>query len=110
MGGVSACNKLKSSVRVVRVQRIENCHLWRRYSTYRSQMLTEMRQHGVRPCSLDSVLPEVFEDFAMQFGGLDTSVAETFLFHGTSFETAVKVALEGFDFRLSRPGYYGHGT
>jgi hypothetical protein len=32
------------------------------------------------------------------------------LFHGACRKTAAKVAMEGFDFRLSKPGYYGHGT
>merc|ERR1711988_1656627 len=42
--------------------------------------------------------------------GVDAALGKWFLFHGTINETAVKISLEGFDFRLSKPGYYGHGT
>mmetsp|Transcript_101151 Transcript_101151/g.193826 ORF Transcript_101151/g.193826 Transcript_101151/m.193826 type:complete len:137 (+) Transcript_101151:1-411(+) len=38
---------------------------------------------------------------------MDSSMNEYCLFHGASFETAVKIAQEGFDFR---PGDYGRGT
>jgi hypothetical protein len=38
------------------------------------------------------------------------ALSECILLHGTTFDTAVKVVMEGFDFRLSNAGYHGRGA
>ena len=35
---------------------------------------------------------------------------EVYLFHGTRLDNAIKIALGGFEFRVSKAGAYGMGT
>lgn len=108
--GASECDVFRNNVKVVRVLRVENWNLWRRYAGYRGQMKSELHKSGIHPGPIEPPIPEALQAFPAQYGGLDAGVQENYLFHGTCCETAVKVAMEGFDFRLSKPGYYGHGT
>merc|ERR1712137_1407423 len=95
--------------KVVRVLLIENWHLWCRYSSYRSNMRNGMNKYAIHAAPVDPALPSALQTFPTRYGNLDEEVSEWYLFHGTPFANAVKVAMEGFDFRLSRLGFYGRG-
>merc|ERR1740117_215733 len=84
----SRCNEMKAKLRVVRVLRIENWHLWVKYNSRIQQMKSEMCKHGIR--SVDPLpVPDALRGFPQHYGGTDASVNESFLFHGTSFTAAV---------------------
>jgi hypothetical protein len=70
----------------------------------------DLHKYNTAPESINPLLNESVEEFNKS-KAVDAGANETFMFHDTSFETAVKVALGGFDFRLSKEsGYYGQGT
>ena len=109
--GASSCSEFKDSVKVVRVLRIENWHLWAKYRSHVHQMKQDILKYGLAIAKVEPPLPEtLLVSLPNVDVDLDAAVGECFLFHGTAHETAVKIAHEGFDFRLSKPGYYGHGT
>eukprot|EP00928_Gymnodinium_smaydae_P014654 TRINITY_DN15397_c0_g1_i1.p1 TRINITY_DN15397_c0_g1~~TRINITY_DN15397_c0_g1_i1.p1 ORF type:complete len:649 (-),score=77.86 TRINITY_DN15397_c0_g1_i1:204-2150(-) len=110
--GASDCTTFKEKVRLVRVLRIENWHLWQKYQRNLEHLKRDMLKYGVKTTPIDPPLSKDLVEFSLKYCQcrLDTALNESFLFHGTTYETTVKIALEGFDFRLSKPGYYGHGT
>jgi hypothetical protein len=72
------------SATIIRIQRIQNKKLWRRYQN------------------------EV-DDVASKYGGREHA-AELYLYHGSKFtapETIYKSSEEGFDTRFARAGYWG---
>lgn len=108
---LSLCNVFKKGVQVARVMRIENWHLWMKYCDYVRQVRRDLQKYSISAQAPEPVLPSCLRDLAGKHGGLDSGAGECFLYHGTSLETAVKIAHEGFDFRLSKTGgYYGLGT
>eukprot|EP00411_Alexandrium_monilatum_P028901 CAMPEP_0175384036 /NCGR_PEP_ID=MMETSP0095-20121207/28134_1 /TAXON_ID=311494 /ORGANISM="Alexandrium monilatum, Strain CCMP3105" /LENGTH=505 /DNA_ID=CAMNT_0016682439 /DNA_START=36 /DNA_END=1551 /DNA_ORIENTATION=+ len=110
VAGATACNVFQSGVQIMRALRVENWHLWSKYCSHRQQVKFDLAKYGLAVDAAALRLPAAVVSFELWQGDCDASVGEHFLFHGTVFETAVQIALEGFDFRLSRPGYYGQGT
>jgi len=78
--------------------------------SYKRQIKNELRQREISIESIEPPLIDAFCNFSNMYGGVDTSVNECHLFHGTSTSIAATIAMEGFDFRLSKPGFYGKGT
>lgn len=107
--GSSKCTEFKN-MKMLRRLRVENWQLWRKYVGFVRELKAGLHKYGTAPESINPLLTESVERFNKS-KAVDAGANETFMFHGTSFETAVKVALEGFDFRLSKKsGYYGQGT
>eukprot|EP00927_Polykrikos_kofoidii_P039378 TRINITY_DN33785_c0_g1_i1.p1 TRINITY_DN33785_c0_g1~~TRINITY_DN33785_c0_g1_i1.p1 ORF type:complete len:586 (-),score=97.57 TRINITY_DN33785_c0_g1_i1:58-1815(-) len=107
--GQSDCDKFRAKMKVHCLFQIENWQLWRRYKSCLQLVKEDIEKFGVEPASITPLLTEALVEFG-EARGVDMGVNEVFMFHGTSFEAATKVALDGFDFRLSEPGYYGRGT
>eukprot|EP00929_Paragymnodinium_shiwhaense_P096936 TRINITY_DN58691_c0_g1_i1.p1 TRINITY_DN58691_c0_g1~~TRINITY_DN58691_c0_g1_i1.p1 ORF type:complete len:591 (-),score=86.12 TRINITY_DN58691_c0_g1_i1:155-1927(-) len=107
----SGCDdcKVPLKFRLIRALRIENWRLLAKYGSHKEQMKQDLGKHGIHVDS-STLMSQIPEELADSLGRLDSGVSESFLWHGTSRETAVKIAHEGFDFRLSEPGYYGRGT
>eukprot|EP00928_Gymnodinium_smaydae_P089122 TRINITY_DN73123_c0_g1_i1.p1 TRINITY_DN73123_c0_g1~~TRINITY_DN73123_c0_g1_i1.p1 ORF type:complete len:401 (-),score=24.32 TRINITY_DN73123_c0_g1_i1:228-1430(-) len=106
----STCDTFKRNLKLVRVLRIENWPLWQRYKNHHDQVKRDLRYDAnVKP--FEPRAPETLEDFAAicNCSTLDTQTNESLLFHGTSYDNAVKIAEEGFDVRQGKPGYYGRG-
>lgn len=103
------CGDFKSKLRIARVLRIENWHLWSKYCAHKQNMRHDFVQHGIQVGTVEPPLGDALQEFARECEA-DSSMNECFLFHGTEYRVAVQVAFEGFDFRLSKAGYYGHGT
>eukprot|EP00929_Paragymnodinium_shiwhaense_P013947 TRINITY_DN121799_c0_g1_i1.p1 TRINITY_DN121799_c0_g1~~TRINITY_DN121799_c0_g1_i1.p1 ORF type:complete len:533 (-),score=70.21 TRINITY_DN121799_c0_g1_i1:192-1790(-) len=103
--GASECDLCRDRLKLVRVLQIENLRLLAKYRSCKEHMKLDLAKYSIHVSS-----PAPSSSLADDLGGLDDEVAEGLFFHGTSYETAVQIAQEGFDFRLSRPGYYGRGT
>ena len=103
----STCNNFKQRVRIIRVLRIENWNFWRKYSNHIRTMKRDFAAHAIKVTALD--VPPPLQEL-QQLHHLDEVLNECYLFHGTTLAKAVHIAQQGFDFRLSNPGYYGHGT
>eukprot|EP00928_Gymnodinium_smaydae_P046156 TRINITY_DN30753_c0_g1_i1.p1 TRINITY_DN30753_c0_g1~~TRINITY_DN30753_c0_g1_i1.p1 ORF type:complete len:647 (-),score=63.46 TRINITY_DN30753_c0_g1_i1:100-2040(-) len=110
--GASVCDMFKANVRLTRVLRIENWHLWQKYKSHAEQVKRDMLKYGIAVKPVNPCLPKDLDELPASCceGRLDAAINEHLLFHGTTYDTAVKIAFEGFDFRLSKPGYYGCGT
>ncbi|CAK0893772.1 unnamed protein product [Prorocentrum cordatum] len=108
--GASICDKFKTNAKVVRVLRIENWHLWAKYQNHLQQVKGDLLKLGVVVEPVEPALPAALSNLPDQCGCMDVAVGEQMLFHGTDHETAAKIALGGFDFRLSKPGFYGQGA
>eukprot|EP00930_Biecheleria_cincta_P084306 TRINITY_DN73798_c0_g1_i1.p1 TRINITY_DN73798_c0_g1~~TRINITY_DN73798_c0_g1_i1.p1 ORF type:complete len:434 (-),score=74.87 TRINITY_DN73798_c0_g1_i1:68-1369(-) len=107
--GESSCDCMKRA-QVARVLRAENFHLWTTHHNLVQLMRSDLRQRGVHSAPLHPSPSAVLSDLTAEYVDQDSEVLQTFLFHGTSFQTAAAIAQEGFDPWLSGPGYYGHGT
>jgi len=101
---------LPKRLMVKKVQRIEACALWNRFSRYRRNMalareggrcspIEELREGSdhvpVRTQQICDSAPELF-------GPLQHEVNEQYLFHGTSPSGALGIIKEGFDMRRNR--------
>jgi len=101
---------LPKRLMVKKVQRVEACALWNRFSRYRRNMalareggccspIEELRQGSdcvpVRTQQICDSAPELF-------GPLQREVNEQYLFHGTSPSGALGIIKEGFDMRKNR--------
>eukprot|EP00929_Paragymnodinium_shiwhaense_P047536 TRINITY_DN24107_c0_g1_i3.p1 TRINITY_DN24107_c0_g1~~TRINITY_DN24107_c0_g1_i3.p1 ORF type:complete len:506 (+),score=59.57 TRINITY_DN24107_c0_g1_i3:74-1591(+) len=105
----SECDSCKDGLSIVRALRIENWRLWTKYRSHKDHMKLDLAKCGIQVHPVTATCSSSWL-WVAALGGLDDEVAESFLFHGTSCETAVTIAQEGFDFRLGGPGYYGRGT
>ena len=105
---VSTC---KTNFSVKKVFQVQNLDLLHRYVMY-CQDLQRRRKNT----KIDSIEPAVGEALQKKYesmrleDGIGAVQNECLLMHGTSFETAKKIANEGFDSRLAEDGYYGKGT
>ena len=130
-----------SCLRVVRVERVENPALWRRYSIFsftlhaRTLASTHARTHARTWCRYRLRYTELLADLrrlprsvaSTELGKapvksrpdnawnseahLDKDVREHYLFHGTSADTAKRIANDGFEERVARlGGLYGAGA
>jgi len=101
---------LPKRLMVRKVQRVEACSLWNRFSRYRRNMalardggrclpIEELRQGSdhvpVRTQEICDSAPDLF-------GPLQREVNEHYLFHGTSPSGALGIIKEGFDMRKNR--------
>ena len=108
---------------VKRVQRVENGDLFDRYAHYRRQMKNKIALSSVTVTDI-SKLTSGREGIQSQGGVLTTSkltylmktelhsdeVNEHYLFHGCSEDAVRDISDQGFDFRLSKPGFYGRAV
>jgi len=108
--GLSCCNSFQTGLRISRILRIENWHLWAKYCNHKRHIQHDLLNYNISVDSTRSCLPEYLRTFSRTYGDLEENVCECFLFHGTSYDTALKIAFEGFDFRLNQHGFYGRGT
>lgn len=83
--------------------------MWRKYANCVRQMKVDLQKYVGTPENINPLLNEPLVKFGKS-RAVDPGVSEAFMFHGTSFETAVKVALEGFDFRLKQRSLLWHGN
>mmetsp|Transcript_79809 Transcript_79809/g.258155 ORF Transcript_79809/g.258155 Transcript_79809/m.258155 type:complete len:549 (+) Transcript_79809:106-1752(+) len=96
------------------IWRVENFRLWQEYR-HRIRRLQESNGMQVlSPISprLGSMSPKLESELKILSGPehIFEHVSERWLFHGTSYENAGKIAMGGFDNRLSRRDMYGAGT
>ncbi|CAE7468645.1 PARP12 [Symbiodinium natans] len=99
----------KSGVEIARVLRVENFPLWTKYQAHLEQVKSDLSWFNIAAGS-SQLSTQISDNLPAECGHLDSSVAKCMLFHGTDYESAVQIAVGGFDFRLSKPGYYGQGT
>ena len=87
-----------------------NTQLWRQYSSKWDLVWDSLRHH--RTCPRANCLAPPVDQLAALFRWiwLDVQANEVLLLHGTSKETADKIAKQGFDERLCQRGLYGHGV
>ena len=107
--GNSLCDDLRQRFRIIRVLRIENRGLWNKYSQCTRRMKCDLAEHGIEVAALVPTSPSPLHRL-QQLHQLDEALNERYLFHGTTLDRALQIAQQGFDFRLSKPGYYGQGT
>eukprot|EP00928_Gymnodinium_smaydae_P034338 TRINITY_DN24360_c1_g1_i2.p1 TRINITY_DN24360_c1_g1~~TRINITY_DN24360_c1_g1_i2.p1 ORF type:complete len:610 (+),score=48.36 TRINITY_DN24360_c1_g1_i2:42-1871(+) len=102
----------RKTITLLRVLRVENWHLWQQYQNHVEQVRHDLSKHGITAGLVEPSLPPTLQEFAFEYydGMIDVQVNECFLFHGTSYDNAVKIAEEGFDVRFSKLGCYGQGT
>ena len=106
-----ASSTCETNFRVKKVFQVQNLDLLHRYVMYCQDL--QRRRKNTR---IDSIEPAVGEALQKRYesmrleDGIGAMQNECLLFHGTSFETAKKIANEGFDSRLAEEGYYGKGT
>ena len=81
---------------IVKIERVENIRLWRRYSAWRAYCSKLPKPDEVMCC------PD------RQHAELED--CEVYLFHGTSLENAKLITQDGFDIRKARNGLYGRGV
>lgn len=87
-----------------------NTQLWRQYSSKRDLVRDSLRHH--RTCPWANCLAPPVDQLAALFHWiwLDVQANEVLLLHGTSKETADKIAKQGFDERLCQKGLYGRSS
>mmetsp|Transcript_106302 Transcript_106302/g.189026 ORF Transcript_106302/g.189026 Transcript_106302/m.189026 type:complete len:504 (-) Transcript_106302:33-1544(-) len=109
---LSPCDRFRKSLKVTGVTRIENAYLYNKYAAFRSEMEERHRAHDVMQTEIVPQISSHMTKLADELldRNVRSSVNEVLLCHGTSNESAHTIAVEGFDFRLARPGYYGTGT
>ncbi|KAL8576367.1 hypothetical protein ACOMHN_048934 [Nucella lapillus] len=121
--GADAKNLKHSNIKVLRVERVENPKLWRRYSQRREQLFTNLLYHhtGQDPTTCTPV-----ESLPKSSGQVQTTrrisqrsplnrhvfrqVNEHYLFHGTKTDTLSKICSEGLDDRLTGKAMLGRGV
>lgn len=118
--GHSSCNRgfdciaFHQRVQIVRVMQVHNSAQWSRYMDCKRHMTNDHRRFSLTPGTIEPPLPPASRQFYLDYGSdfdIDASVNEALLFHGTSWDIATKdIATRGFDFRLSKFGYYGSGV
>jgi hypothetical protein len=98
----SRCLHLRG-VHVKRVLRIQNQELWQLFCLKRRSIRNSIQTSG-------QLLPPLHppSPVALWLEDSNAAINETFAFHGTTYEIAMKIAEEGFDERLSG-GLYGYG-
>ena len=106
--GWGACDDFKQCFDIIRVFRIENWSLWRKYSDVTRLMKRDLAMHKIQ-VPVETAVSNPLQSL-QQLHQLDAAVNERYLFHGTTFEKALLIVQQGFDVRLSNPGYYGQGT
>ena len=91
------------SLVVTKVTRVENRRLFARYTAQKNFMKKSSGQSAPLPHPLQS------ESNWTAAQGLDITVNESYLFHGTNPNYLESIATHGFDERLSGKGLYGYG-
>ncbi|CAK9088319.1 unnamed protein product [Durusdinium trenchii] len=104
------CSHGSSSFQVLEAFQVKNLHVWRRYQRFLQSIREKHHQLGISPEACPAV-GDALTEFAHELQ-VDQAGNERLLLHGTrDLETAMKIALEGFDNRVrERPGLYGQGT
>ena len=121
-GGAQQCSCMRRA-RVISIHRVEHRRLWQGYQARRDSLRQELAMNGisVTPVSLDLDSVDIFDNVN---GGvmtdcqgsfdcgepLETDVDEKILLHGTSWDTANMIVLNGFDPRACHRGMYGDGV
>lgn len=103
--------KVPRSFKVKSVKRNENSKLWRKYTIKKAE-LKQSQQIGVAAEIFDDVLT-TRTCVGMGFDGLDKTVNEWYLFHGTTLSAAQSICTN--DFKMSLAGsatgtLYGRGS
>lgn len=104
------CSHGDSTFEVLEAFQIKNLHVWRRYQRFVRSIRDKHNQHGVIPEACPPI-SQALTDLAREFQ-IDQPGNERLLLHGTrDWETAGKIAIEGFDSRVSYlTPLYGQGT
>ena len=100
----SRCSCFQSS-RVVRVWQLWNARRWRQFSLKRSKVQRELVSSGISPKPLQPAIGT-----ALCFAGVNTSINEMFVLHGTSRTNAMNILEEGFNERACVGASYGKGV
>lgn len=107
---IDGCNHLKRNFNVVEVYHVENRFLFQRYSDFCRQMHGKYHAQGRCPEAVDPPFPSQILRFGLELGIQCSPWNESVLFHGTTWDIAKEIAIEGFDSRVARDGLYGKGT
>ena len=105
-----------SGLQVIKVERVENLALWRRYRLRYTELLEEQKRlpRSAATTQLDTkaVITEACLNQAWKKEAqLDKDVREHYLFHGTGADTALRIVQDGFEERLANlNGLYGAGA
>ena len=110
--GPATFSTCETNFRVRKVFQVQNLDLLHRYVMYCQDLQRRRKNTRTDPIepAVGEALQKKYENMRLE-DGIGAMQNECLLFHGTSFETAKKIAKEGFDSRLAREnGYYGKGT
>lgn len=102
---------------VIKVERIENHRLWRKYHEIRRDIIQNMQNLRAKGYQIPDIKLECYADWQENFGLLKEA-NEIFGFHGCPANAVDKIVSEGFDMRVSIAqlrenriayGYFGNG-
>ncbi len=100
-----------SKLKVAKVFRIENPILWLKYRLCQIKLRQEATLVCKTSTKLDTQPPLTYDQRWMESKGLDSSIRETFLFHGTKPDLKQRIIDDGFEERVaSLSGLYGAGA
>ena len=102
-----------SKAEIKSVHRIENLRLWHRYKARLASMRQDLAASNiaVSPTDLDLLKAMAGSQKTLDCGEeLALDVDEKILLHGTSWDNADKIVVEGFDHRTCHGGLYGAGV
>ncbi len=100
-----------SKLQVVKVFRIENPMLWLKYRLCQIKLSQDATLVARTNTELDKDPPLTYDQRWMEAKGLDSSLRETYLFHGTKPNLRQRIMDDGFEERVaSLGGLYGAGA
>eukprot|EP00439_Symbiodinium_sp_Y106_P071462 s811_g12.t2 len=113
----SACFCMQTA-KVKSVHRIENFRLWHRYQARLAAMREDHAKYNVSVQHTDLKLDSATGSACMTFNQsylncgepMASDVQEKILLHGTSWENADAIVMDGFDHRTCARGMYGDGV
>lgn len=111
--GETQCDQWHRSFEVKQVFHVENVSLFKSYLDHCKRMRCKHMDHGILPEPISPPFGTALLNFGESIGIsslVGTTLNEGLLCHGTSFDVAKQIAVDGFDSRVSKPGYYGMGT
>eukprot|EP00746_Dinoflagellata_sp_MGD_P076939 gnl/MRDRNA2_/MRDRNA2_30928_c0_seq1.p1 gnl/MRDRNA2_/MRDRNA2_30928_c0~~gnl/MRDRNA2_/MRDRNA2_30928_c0_seq1.p1 ORF type:complete len:381 (+),score=43.34 gnl/MRDRNA2_/MRDRNA2_30928_c0_seq1:55-1197(+) len=98
--------RMPNSLQVIGVVRMENAKLWKKYAAKREKIRKARRCQKHQSKSVPPTAPPNTQG---SLHCLDDSVHESYLFHGTSANSALQIQRKGFRLDMARRGIFGRG-
>lgn len=104
----SPCTMFGERIVLSRILEIENVERWQAFLQCRKRIRLNSAKNMVALEDQALLFTSSLQTFAAEHGISATQLNEVMLFHGAS--VAESIAVEGFDYRLAKQGFYGKGT